>query len=105
MPLDKIENGEIELASLLTTYRVDVDQAHQFLVTEQYIRNSSLDLKDAVLFGNYCYSGHTADGPTTNNMPQAFRSKGLATYYGYSLKDGVGTSCRRPISVMQWRIH
>ncbi len=90
LPTEKIENGELELASLLTTYRGDVTQDHQFFVTEQYIRNSSLDLKDAVLFGNHCYSGHTADGPTINNMSEAWRSKGLATYYGYSFKSGHG---------------
>ena len=91
LPAEKIENGELELASTITiSTSTEVMQRYSTLVTDNYIRNSSLDLTDAVIFGNYCNSGHTADGPTVNNMPQALRSKGLATYYGYSFKDGTG---------------
>jgi hypothetical protein len=91
LPLDKFENGELELSYSITTRGKSVTGNYtSLLVTDNYIRNSSLDLKDVILFGNYCNSGHTADGPTTNNMAQALRSKGLATYYGYSRKDGVG---------------
>jgi len=91
LPAEKIENGELELTSTITiSTSQEVTQHYSTLVTDIYIRNSSLDLTDAVLLGNYCNSGHTADGPTVNNMPQALRSKGLATYYGYSFKDGTG---------------
>ncbi len=91
LPLDKLENGELELASLITTRDNKVRGGYyKVLVTDEYIRKSSIDLTDVVLFGNHCYSGHTADGPTTNNMAEAWRSKGLATYYGYSLNEGEG---------------
>lgn len=61
------------------------------LITEDYIRSMSGKFDDAVVFGNHCYSGHTADGPTTNNMSQAWRSKGVASYFGYASLTGKAT--------------
>lgn len=92
LPKEKFISGELELnlhvyyspSSGVTTYSSSV------YVTEKYIRNLNVDLSDAVLFGNTCYSGHTADGPNENNMPEAWRSRGLATYYGYSYVNDIG---------------
>lgn len=92
IPEDKIANGEIEIGLHLQQYR-DGSVRFRFnvLITEDYIRQLNIDLSHAVVFGNHCYSGHTADGQTTNNMPEAWRSKGASTYYGYADVDGSST--------------
>ncbi|MCB9192666.1 MAG: hypothetical protein H6602_13475 [Flavobacteriales bacterium] len=89
IPQDKVESGEIRVGPTVSNWSTGVVEfQYRIFVTEKYIRNLNIDLTDAVLFGNYCYSGHTADGTTTNNMPAAWRSKGLATYYGYADIEG-----------------
>ncbi|MCB9245589.1 MAG: hypothetical protein H6606_04095 [Flavobacteriales bacterium] len=92
VPEEKIANGEIEL-ELHITY--DGDHAVRFrfsiLVTDKYIRQLNIDLSDAVLFGNHCYSGFTALGTDKENMAAAWKSKGLATYYGYAFDNNRST--------------
>jgi len=94
IPPEKFENGE-----LIITTQVCVGGYNPLehfvccLVTDKFIRNASFDLSGAVIFGNYCYSGYTKDGPTLNNVPEAFRSKGAASYYGYGfMEDGSSAS-------------
>ncbi|MGB0368283.1 MAG: fibrobacter succinogenes major paralogous domain-containing protein [Flavobacteriales bacterium] len=90
IPADKLENGQIEIGLHVNLHSDgSVYFRYTILVTEEYIRQLNVDLTDAVLMGNHCFSGHTADGPTENNLPEAWRSKGLATYYGYAGTDGV----------------
>lgn len=89
IPPEKFENGELIFTTQVSVggYRFEENIAC-YLVTDKFIRNASIDLSGAVIFGNYCYSGFTADGPTLNNVPEAFRSKGAASYYGYAFMDG-----------------
>ncbi|MCB9251619.1 MAG: hypothetical protein H6605_04085 [Flavobacteriales bacterium] len=85
IPADKIANGEIEIGmDIYTNDDNEVKFNFNILITEKYIRQLNVDLSDAVLFGNHCYSGYTADGPNKNNLPEAWRSLGVATYYGYA---------------------
>jgi uncharacterized protein (TIGR02145 family) len=86
IPPEKIANGQIEIG-LDILYRKNgrISFSFNILITEDYIRQLNVDMSDAIVFGNHCYSGHTADGPNENNLPQAWRSRGVATYYGYAL--------------------
>lgn len=85
IPADKIANGQIKIGLHINTHKNgDVNFSFNVLITEDYIRHLDVDLSDAVVFGNHCYSGHTADGPSTNNMAEAWRSRNAATYYGYA---------------------
>ena len=79
LPPDKLENGQIEIGIHIFKSGAQTWFSFNVLITEDYIRQLNVDLSDAVVFGNYCYSGHTADGPSANNMPEAWRSKGVAT--------------------------
>jgi uncharacterized protein (TIGR02145 family) len=101
IPLEKIEIGEIVITQNIdlktkknhgsdgpVEYEVVVFSL-SILITDNYIRNADINLEDAVVFGNHCYSGHTADGSNTNNMPEAWRSKGAVAYYGYSYDNGI----------------
>ena len=89
IPVEKFESSELILDMLA---RIDgytlAEKTAIFLVSEKFIRNSSLNMEGAVVFGNYCHSGYTASGPTTNNMPEAWRSKGVSAYYGYAFPNG-----------------
>lgn len=91
IPEEKIASGEIEILQRIdhNTQTGKVSFSISVIVTENYVRNLKVDLSDAVVFGNHCYSGHTADGPNKNNMPEAWRSKGVAAYYGYAYDNGV----------------
>lgn len=88
IPQDKVANGQIEIGLHINTYR-DGTASFSFsiLITEDYIRQMNVDLSDAVVFGNHCYSGHTADGTAKYNLPAAWRSQGVASYYGYADAD------------------
>ncbi len=89
IPPDKITNGQIEIGlHIFNSSEGEVTFRFSVLITEDYIRQLNVDLSDAVVFGNHCYSGHTADGLTENNLPQAWKSKGVATYYGYAKENG-----------------
>lgn len=55
-------------------------------VTDKHIRKLPR-LDKAVVYGNYCYSGYTKDGPNISNIPEAFKSIGAITYYGYARDD------------------
>ena len=89
IPPDKISNGQIEIGlHIFNKSNGEVNFRFSVLVTEDYIRQLNIDLSDAVIFGNHCYSAHTADGLSENNLPQAWRSKGVATYYGYAKDNG-----------------
>jgi len=90
LPVEKFENGELEIGMNMIYARGSNEAKHHmvFVVTEKYIRNAALDLTDAVVFGNFCYSGYTLDGPTKNNLSEAFKSKGVGTYYGYAYENG-----------------
>lgn len=89
IPSDKLENGQIEIGIHITIHTDgSIYFTYTILITEEYIRQLNVDLSNAVLMGNHCYSGHTADGETENNLPEAWRSLGLATYYGYAGLDG-----------------
>jgi uncharacterized protein (TIGR02145 family) len=90
IPPDKVANGEIEIGlEIWLNYDGKVQFKFTVIITEEYIRQLNIDLSDAVVFGNHCYSGHTADGQKENNLPQAWKSKGLATYYGYAYDNQV----------------
>lgn len=91
IPEEKIANGEIEIIQRIdqNSERGEVSFSISVIVTENYIRNLDIDLSDVVVFGNYCYSGHTADGKTKNNMSEAWRSKNVAAYYGYAYDTGI----------------
>lgn len=56
-------------------------------VTENYIRDLK-PLDNAVVFANFCYSGHTVEGATTRNMVEAFAAINAKTYYGWA--NGLG---------------
>lgn len=84
-----IASGDIQITLFINTHSDNtVTFYFSVLVTENYVRKLPIDLSDAVLFGNHCYSGYTADGPGKNNMPDAWKSKSLAAYFGYSFDDG-----------------
>lgn len=89
LPLDKIENGELELS--FEIYRevntTKVTCANRVMVTNKYIRNIP-KLTDAVVFGNHCFSGFNAK---ENNMVDAWASAGAKSYYGYAFDDGRST--------------
>lgn len=87
---DLFANGQLELNIdiHISPDQKSIEMNFGVKVTEEYIRNLKIDLSDAVLFGNHCYSGHVKDGSTENNLPEAWKSLGLATYYGYGFKDG-----------------
>ncbi len=80
IPLERIDNYEIlfTLESKTQGYQL-VDRVVTFAITQQYIRNAPFTLNKAVVFGNYCYSG----GIRGTNMPEAWKSKGAISYYGY----------------------
>lgn len=89
--IDKVANGEVELALNLqfeAEFGVTVKQVIGMVVTTKYIRNSGMDLTDAVVYGNFCYSGYTYEGSGFHNMSEAFRSLNAATYYGYAFETG-----------------
>lgn len=85
VPLEKFENGELifSLKVYIQNYTVS-DRIGCYMVTDKFIRNAPLNMDGAVVFGNHCYSGYTKDGPDVNNLPEAWRSKGVSSYYGYS---------------------
>lgn len=58
-------------------------------VTDKYIR-SLKPLDDAVIFANFCYSGHEVEGPNTRNLVEAFKAIGAKTYYGWATDYGHG---------------
>ncbi len=58
-------------------------------VTDKYIRNLR-PLDDAVVFANFCYSGHEVEGPNTRNLVEAFKAIGAKTYYGWATDYGEG---------------
>ena len=58
-------------------------------VTDKYIRNLK-PLDDAVVFANFCYSGHEVEGPNTRNLVEAFKAIGAKTYYGWATDYGEG---------------
>lgn len=58
-------------------------------VTDKYIRNIKR-LDDAVVFANFCYSGHEVEGPNTRNLVEAFKAIGAKTYYGWATDYGGG---------------
>ncbi|MCB0735748.1 MAG: hypothetical protein KDC76_14295, partial [Bacteroidetes bacterium] len=91
-----IENGAIKLNAKVTmesdTNKVPLgfNYFYSIQVTDKFIRKLPR-LNDAVVFGNYCFSGYTADGPSTRNIPEAFKSVGAITYYGYALDNKYST--------------
>jgi uncharacterized protein (TIGR02145 family) len=92
LPIEKFANRELLMAVVaipLEDKKV-VYMKQAVIVTDRYIRNLPR-LENAIVFGNYCYSGWTADGPTTNNMAEAFKSIGAVAYYGYAFPDGTST--------------
>ncbi|MBK7030707.1 MAG: hypothetical protein IPH45_16530 [Bacteroidales bacterium] len=88
IPLEKFENGELETGVNAIFHDFTHTKTYiQLLVTDKYIRNSTLDLNGTVVFNNSCYSGNTKQGPTIDNQPEAFKSKGCISYYGYAFSD------------------
>ncbi|MET0464089.1 MAG: FISUMP domain-containing protein [Chitinophagaceae bacterium] len=85
MPLRLFETGELEFNLFvdLDGYVIAQKWAH-VSVTDKWIRNSSLSFNETILYGNHCWSGYTYDGPTERNLPEAWKSKGVAVYYGYA---------------------
>lgn len=85
------ESGQLELSDFgeysNTTY-INIRETVGLTVTERYIRNMNTNMDGSVVFGNHCYSGHTLDGPDSNNMSEAWRSKGVVSYYGYAFNGG-----------------
>ncbi|MCB0735638.1 MAG: hypothetical protein KDC76_13730, partial [Bacteroidetes bacterium] len=77
--LADIENGAIKLNAKVTiesdTNKIPLGfkYVYSIQVTDKFIRKIPR-LNDAVVFGNYCFSGYTADGPSTRNIPEAFKS-------------------------------
>jgi uncharacterized protein (TIGR02145 family) len=85
MPLQLFKSGELEFNLF-----VDLDNYHiskkwaQVSVTDKWIRNSSLSFDQTIFYGNHCWSGFTSDGPNERNLSEAWKSKGVAVYYGYA---------------------
>lgn len=90
LPLNLLENGELEISTNIIKggNTVPVTVEYGLVVTDQYIRNLNIDLTDAVVFGNHCFSGWTLNGPNIRNVPQAWQSLGTSTYYGYAFASG-----------------
>lgn len=64
-------------------------------VTGLAVREMSNKLKDAVVFGNHCYSGQTDEGAeglnegtVVRSMPDSWKKAGASAYYGYAYSDG-----------------
>lgn len=91
LPLDKIENGELELSFKILAGAngsgVSIQCSEGVIVTDKYIRKLPR-LNKAIVFGNHCNSGFTYHGPNENNLPEAWKSIGAITYYGYAFPDG-----------------
>ncbi len=63
-------------------------------VTDEYVSEMSNKMKEAVVFGNFCYSGNTKvieyeDGKTSGQFPSAFLNAGAISFYGYAHSDGM----------------
>ena len=100
IPLEKFENGELELNGL-GVYK-DFIHNHSivsYVVTDKFIRNASFDLEGTVVFNNSCYSGYTFAGPNIDNQPEAFRSKGVSCYYGYAFENNNSGSAPNPFAL------
>lgn len=90
-PMEKFENGELEMgaAFIVNNSTQTITIAYSLVVTAAYIRNSTLDLTDVVVFGNYCYSGFKSPFKPDDNMVEAMRSKNAGTYYAYAFDNGM----------------
>ncbi len=90
----KLRWGTITLLDLFNATKPIVTNI-QIEVTDEYISGMSGQLKEAVVFGNHCFSGNTVnrviDGKPLGNMPEAWLKAGAAAYYGYAF-DGGGSS-------------
>lgn len=85
IPMAKFANGELEfdMCVILDQYHISNKWA-MVSVTDKFIRNSSLNFNQSILFGNHCWSGFTYYGPAERNLPEAWHSKGVVSYYGYA---------------------
>jgi uncharacterized protein (TIGR02145 family) len=99
LPIEKFASGELLMAVVVVPAedKKVVYMEQVTIVTDRYIRTLP-GLDKAIVFGNYCYSGWTADGPTTNNMAEAFKSIGAVAYYGYAFPDGSSTIVPDPFA-------
>lgn len=90
IPVALLANGELEIATNIIKGGNSAPVAVEYglVVTDQYIRNINVDLTDAVVFGNHCFSGWTLNGPNLRNVPEAWKSLGAASYYGYAFASG-----------------
>ena len=97
LPLEKFLHNELAFVSVISYYPKanKILAFTDVLVRDKYIRNLPKML-DAVVFGNFCYSGYTASGPNLHNVPEAFKSIGAVAYYGYSFTDGTATIVPNP---------
>lgn len=89
LPMDKFVNKELSLTQYVF-YAPGSNVAYtdaRILVRDKYIRNMP-HLDKAIVFGNFCYSGFSYDGPDRNNIAQAFKSIGAVVFYGYAFSDG-----------------
>lgn len=89
LPLNEIESGDLllDMDILVKFQSNDVLRSFHVLVTDKYIKKLPR-LKDAIVFGNHCYSGYTQDGIDSNNLAEAWKSIGAVTYYGYAFANG-----------------
>jgi len=97
LPLDKFQNGELAFTKRIYYHRPTskISTTGEVLVRDKYIRNLP-QMSNAIVFGNYCYSGFTFDGPQKNNMSEAFKSIGAVAYYGYAFSDGSSAIAPNP---------
>jgi len=99
LPLEKFASKELVIVDqLMKEKNQTVYFAKHTLVTYKYIRNLP-KLDNAIVFGNYCFSGWTSEGPVKNNVAEAFKSIGAAVYYGYAYKDGFSGPVFNPWAV------
>ncbi len=68
--------------------------------TLKHIRTLGLD--NAVVFGNFCYSGSSKSPVKSDrdiNMVDAWKNAGAATYYGYAFDDEVSMPVGQPFAI------
>lgn len=74
-------------------------------ITDEYIRAMPNKLKDAVVFGNHCYSGGAVAGRfqddpgTFGNLQSAWMEAGAVAYYGYAYSDGASDPVKNEFCV------
>lgn len=106
-----LENGELKVTTALLFKNNEQfkDLSFSISVTDDYIRNSNLDLKDVVVFGNHCYSGYANPFYAGDNMVDAWKSKNVGTYYGYAFDNLVSIGidnefCRNSEAILIQRL-